>query len=190
MYEKRLIAVQSGLGKTYADSKYEEVLDTDKYTLGIKYNRKQYPDLTDEEFKNVKKNEVPGWFDNYSNFVLNLIKKTNKRIILLWLKEDLLNFLHSNGYDIEILIADPKFVSQEVFNRRFLDRGNNEEFCKRFNVEKIYQQYINNRKFKVYTISAEMYLDDFLIATGENLKGYTGSKKHVDYVKKHIEKHF
>lgn len=77
LYEKRLIAVQSGLGKTYADSKYEEVLDTDKYTLGIKYNRKQYPDLTDEEFKNVKKNEVPGWFDNYSNFVLNLIKKTN-----------------------------------------------------------------------------------------------------------------
>lgn len=105
-----MIAVQSGLGKTYTDKKYEEVLDTDKYTLEIKYKRKQYSNLTDEEFKNMKKNEVHGWFDNYSNFILNLIKGTDKRIILLWLKEDLLDFLYNNGYDIEILIADPKFV--------------------------------------------------------------------------------
>lgn len=186
--EKRLIAVQSGLGKTYTDNKYKEVLDTDKYTLEIKYDRKQYPDLTDEEFKSIKKEEIYGWFENYSNFILDLIKKTDKRIILLWLKEDLLNFLYNNGYNLEILIANPKFISKDVFYKRFLHRGNNEEFCKRFDIEKTYKQYIDNKKFKVYTISAEIYLDDFLIATGEELKGYTKSKKHIEYVKNHINK--
>ena len=67
---KRLIAVQTGLGKTYTDNHYPEVLDTDKYTLGIKYNRDQYPNLTDEEFKNIKKTPKENWFSIY---ILSLI---------------------------------------------------------------------------------------------------------------------
>lgn len=54
-------------------------------------------------------------------------------------------------------------------------------------MEKTWKQYINSKKFKIYTINAEMYLDDFLIATGEKLKGYTGSKKHIEYVKNRIK---
>lgn len=108
----------------------------------------------------------------------------------MWLKEDLLNFLCDNGCDIEVLIADPKYIAKEVFYRKFLNRGNNEEFYKRFDVEKIYKQYIDSKKFKVYTINLEMYLDDFLVATGEKLKNYTKNKEHVEYVKRHIKKHF
>lgn len=85
--EKRIIAVQSGLGKTYCDKKYREILDTDKYTLDIKYNKKEYPNLSDEEFKGIFKKEKENWFDEYSRFVLEKIKNAEEKVITLWLKK-------------------------------------------------------------------------------------------------------
>ena len=76
--EKRIIAVQSGLGKTYCDEKYKEMLDTDKFTLGIKYDREKYPNLSDEAFKATFKKEKENWFKEYPEFILKTIKKCKR----------------------------------------------------------------------------------------------------------------
>lgn len=105
--------MQSGLGKTYCDEKYKEILDTDKYTLGIKYDREEYSNLTDEEFKGIVKKEKENWFEEYSEFTLDTIKNAKEPIITLWLKKDLLDFLYENGIKIEVVIANPEYVPKD-----------------------------------------------------------------------------
>lgn len=185
--EKRIIAVQSGLGKTYCDEKYKEVFDTDKYTLNIKYNRKEYPNLSDEEFKGIFKKEKENWFEEYSKFILETINNAEEPIITLWLKKDLLDFLYKNGINIEVLIANPEHVSKDIFVKRFLRRGNNLSFCERFNLDEAYEKYKNAKEFKVWLINSEMFLDDFLYAIGSFLNDYNKPKEHVEYVKNNIK---
>lgn len=185
--EKRIIAVQSGLGKTYCDEKYEEILDTDKYTLNIKYDREKYANLSDEEFKGIFKEEKENWFEEYSRFILKTIKTAKEPIITLWLKKDLLDFLFKNGIKVEVLIANPKYVSKDIFVERFLKRGNNSSFCERFDLFQTYAKYKDAEEFKIWLINSEMFLDDFLAATGAVLNGYDKSKEHVEYIKNNIE---
>lgn len=185
--EKRIIAVQSGLGKTYCDKKYKEILDTDKYTLDIKYNREEYPDLNDEEFKGIFKEEKENWFEEYSRFILETLKIAKEPIITLWLKKDLLDFLFKNGIKVEVLIANPEHVSKDVFVKRFLNRGNNSSFCERFDLFQTYSKYKDAKEFKVWLINSEMFLDDFLVATGSSLKNYDKTKNHIEKIKNNIE---
>lgn len=185
--KKRIIAVQSGLGKTYCDEKYKEILDTDKYTLGIKYNREEYPNLSDEEFKGVLKEEKENWFEEYSQFILKVIKDAEEPIITLWLKKNLLDFLYENGIKIEVVIANPECVSKDIFVKRFLNRGNNLRFCERFDLNETYEKYKDAKEFKVWLINSEMYLDDFLVATGSILNGYNKPKEYVEYIGNNIE---
>ena len=185
--EKRIIAVQSGLGKTYCDKKYREILDTDKYTLNIKYNREDYPDLSDEEFKGIFKKEKENWFGEYSEFILKTIKTAKEPIITLWLKKDLLDFLFKNGVKVEVLIANPQYISKDIFVKRFLERGNSSSFCERFDLAKTYAKYKDAKKFKVWLINSEMFLDDFLVATGSTLNRYNKPKEYVEHIRKNIE---
>lgn len=188
--EKRIIAVQSGLGKTYCDKKYKEILDTDKYTLNMKYNREEYPNLNDEEFKGIVKKEKENWFEEYSNFMLKTIKAAKEPVITLWLKKDLLDFLFKNGINVEVLMANPKYVSKDIFVNRFLKRGNNLNFCNRFDLNQTYKKYKEvkeAKEFKVWLINSEMFLDDFLVATGNVLNGYNKPKEYVKYMKNNIE---
>lgn len=184
---KRIIAVQSGLGKTYCDKKYREILDTDKHTLNIKYNREEYPNLNDEEFKGIFKEEKENWFKEYSDFILKTIKNAKEPIITLWLKKDLLDFLYKNGIKVEVLIANPQYISKDIFVKRFLERGNNANFCERFDLFQTYQKYKDAKEFKVWLINSEMFLDDFLVATGSALKGYGKPKEYVEYIKNNID---
>ena len=185
--KKRIIAVESGLGKTYCDKKYKEIFDTDKFTLGIKYNREKYPNLSDEEFKSTFKKEKENWFEEYSEFILKTIKNTKEPIITLWLQKDLLDFLYKNGVKVEVLIANPKYVSKDIFVKRFLRRGNNLNFCEKFDLNQTYKEYKDAKEFKVWLINSEMFLDDFLFATGSVLNGYNKPKEYVEYIKNNVK---
>lgn len=185
---KRLIAVQSGLGKTYSDQKYEEILDTDKYTLSIKYHREEYPELTDEEFKSIQKVPREDWFNNYVQKIEELIRESKEDILLFWLNMDLIKYLYEKGYDVEIVIYNPECISKEILTERFLSRGNDKNFSDRIDMFDIYHKYVNIGFFQIYVLNKDIFLDDFLVAAGSKLKNYNKPKQYIREIKKYITK--
>lgn len=185
---KRLIAVQSGLGKTYSEQKYEEILDTDKYTLSIKYHREEYPELTDEEFKSIQKIPKEDWFNNYVQKIEELIRESKEDILLFWLNMDLIKYLYEKGYNVDIVIYNPECVSKEILTERFLSRGNDENFSDRIDMFDIYHKYVSIGFFQVYVLNKDIFLDDFLVATGSKLKNYNKPKQYTREIKKYITK--
>lgn len=118
----------------------------------------------------------------------DFINKMEKEpIITLWLKKNLLDFLFKNGINVEVLMANPRYVSKDIFVERFLNRGNNSSFCERFDPVQTYAKYKDAKEFKVWLINSEIFLDDFLVATGNVLNGYNKPKEYVKYIKNNIE---
>lgn len=183
---KRLIAVQTGLGKTYTDNHYTEVLDTDKYTLEIKYNRNQYPNLTDEEFKNIKKTPKENWFPTYIEKITTLIETSKEQVLLLWLQSTLLETLHKEGYNIEIVMLHPDYVNQDILIERLKQRGNTESFYNRINIREQYSKYKNDTRYTRHIVKDNLYLDDVLVATGTPLANYKHSKEYINQNKQKI----
>lgn len=183
---KRLIAVQTGLGKTYTDNHYTEVLDTDKYTLEIKYNRDQYSNLTDEEFKNIKKTPKENWFPTYIETINTIIETSTEPIILLWLQSNLLETLHKEGYNIEIVILHPDYVNQDIIIERLKQRGNTEAFYNRINIKQQYEKYKNDTRYTRHILKDNLYSDDVLVATGIPLANYTHPKEYINQSKEKI----
>lgn len=184
--KKRLLAAQSGLGKTYSEQKYEEILDTDKYTLSIKYHREEYPELTDEEFKSIQKIPKEDWFNNYVQKIEELIRESKEDILLFWLNMDLIKYLYEKGYNVDIVIYNPECVSKEILTERFLSRGNDENFSDRIDMFDTYRKYVSAGIFHVYILNKDIFLDDFLVATGSKLKNYNKSEQYTREVKKYI----
>lgn len=184
--KKRLIAVQSGLGKTYSDQKYEEILDTDKYTLSIKYHREEYPELTDEEFKNIPKVPRKDWFNNYVQKIEELIRESKEDILLFWLNMDLIKYLYEKDYNVKIVIYNPECVPKEILEKRFINRGNDKNFSDRIDMFDAYHKYVSAGIFHVYILNKDIFLDDFLVATGSKLKNYNKSEQYTREVKKYI----
>lgn len=70
----RIVLASSLMGKTYADKTYKNVYDFDKHTLTAKYNREDYPHLTDEEFKGMpgrktKKNWLHQYMEDFKSTI-------------------------------------------------------------------------------------------------------------------------
>lgn len=183
---KRLIAVQTGLGKTYTDNNYTEVLDTDKYTLGIKYNRDKYSNLTDEEFKNIKKTPKENWFSTYIKIITTLIKTSKEQVLLLWLQSNLLETLYKEGYNIEVVLLHPDYVNQDILIERLKQRGNTESFYNRINIKEQYAKYKNDTRYTRHIVTDNLYLDDILVATGTPLANYKHSKEYINQSKAKI----
>ena len=70
----RIVLASSLMGKTYTDKTYKNVYDFDKHTLAAKYNREDYPHLTDEEFKGMpgrktKKNWLHQYMEDFKSTI-------------------------------------------------------------------------------------------------------------------------
>lgn len=95
----RIVLASSLMGKTYTNGMYSNVYDFDQHTLAHKYNREDYPHLTDEQFKGlpgriIKNNWLPGYLDTFTQ----LIDTTSCDVVLGWLQKDVVDGLLARGW--------------------------------------------------------------------------------------------
>jgi hypothetical protein len=170
----RLVLASSFMGKTYANKTYSNVYDFDQHTLSYKYNREDYPDLTDEQFKGMLGRKVKdGWFERYMDDFCDVIDADYYDVMIGWLQHKVVDDLIDSGYTPELVL-----FSNEIDPYRVLERG-----LKRGNeytsvdpvadlLRKIYNtftvpEYVDY--CKVWVAHDLIYLDEFLVSTGTAL---------------------
>lgn len=170
----RLVLTSSFMGKTYANKTYSNVYDFDQHTLSYKYNREDYPDLTDEQFKGMLGRKVKdGWFERYMDDFCDVIDADYYDVMIGWLQHKVVDDLIDSGYTPELVL-----FSNEIDPYRVLERG-----LKRGNeytsvdpvaglLRKIYNtftvpEYVDY--CKVWVAHDLIYLDEFLVSTGTAL---------------------
>lgn len=170
----RLVLASSFMGKTYANKTYSNVYDFDQHILSYKYNREDYPDLTDEQFKGILGRKVKdGWFERYMDDFCDVIDADYYDVMLGWLQHKVVDDLIDSGYTPELVL-----FSNEIDPYRVLERG-----LKRGNeytsvdpvadlLRKIYNtftvpEYVDY--CKVWVAHDLIYLDEFLVSTGTAL---------------------
>lgn len=170
----RLVLASSFMGKTYANKTYSNVYDFDQHTLSYKYNREDYPDLTDEQFKGMLGRKVKdGWFERYMDDFCDVIDADYYDVMIGWLQHKVVDDLIDSGYTPELVL-----FSNEIDPYRVLECG-----LKRGNeytsvdpvadlLRKIYNtftvpEYVDY--CKVWVAHDLIYLDEFLVSTGTAL---------------------
>ena len=101
----RLVLASSFMGKTYANNTYSNVYDFDQYTLRYKYNREDYPHLTDEQFKGLLGRKVKdGWFEKYMDDFCGEIDSGYYDVMVGWLQHNVVDDLIESGYAPELVL--------------------------------------------------------------------------------------
>ena len=175
----RIVLASSLMGKTYTDKTYKNVYDFDKHTLAAKYNREDYPHLTDEEFKGMPGRKTKkNWFYQYMEDFGNTIEMGGHDVVLGWLQKDVVREVLSMGYEPEIVMFD-KYVDPRVLFERARERGN--RYSSVESVEQLIQNIYNTfyteyytEYFNVWIAHKPIYLSDFLVSTGSRLYRYDG----------------
>ena len=174
----RLVLASSFMGKTYANSTYSNVYDFDQHTLTYKYNREDYPDLTDEQFKGMPGRKIKdGWFEKYMDDFCTAIDtniNTNYYDVMIgWLQHKVVDDLISSGYIPEIVLFSNEIDPYRVLERG-LRRGNEYTSVEPVAglLRKIYNTFTAPEYIdycKVWVAHDLIYLDEFLVSTGTAL---------------------
>lgn len=175
----RIVLASSLMGKTYTDKTYKNVYDFDKHTLAAKYNREDYPHLTDEEFKGMPGRKTKkNWFYQYMEDFGNTIEMGGYDVVLGWLQKDVVREVLSMGYEPEIVMFDNHVDPRALFERA-RDRGN--RYSSVESVEQLIQNIYNTfsteyyaEYFDVWIAHKPIYLNEFLMSTGSRLFRYDG----------------
>lgn len=175
----RIVLASSLMGKTYADKTYKNVYDFDKHTLAAKYNREDYPHLTDEEFKGMPGRKTKkNWFCQYMEDFKSTIEMGGYDVVLGWLQKDVVREVLSMGYEPEIVMFD-KNIDPRVLFERARDRGN--RYSSIESVEQLIQNIYNTfsteyyaEYFDVWIAHKPIYLNEFLMSTGSRLYRHDG----------------
>ena len=176
----RIVLASSLMGKTYTNSMYSNVYDFDQHTLAHKYNREDYPHLTDEQFKGlpgriIKNNWLPGYLDAFTQ----LIDTTSCDVVLGWLQKDVVDGLLARGYTPELVFYSPT-VDTGVLYQRGVARGNTYPDAGPVTAmgEKIYATFTTGdypaRCGGVWVADEPIYLNEFLVSTGTQLTRNNG----------------
>lgn len=175
----RIVLASSLMGKTYTDKTYKNVYDFDKHTLAAKYNREDYPHLTDEEFKGMPGRKTKkNWFYQYMEDFGNTIEMGGYDVVLGWLQKDVVREVLSMGYEPEIVMFDNHVDPRALFERA-RERGN--RYSSVESVEQLIQNIYNTfsteyyaEYFDVWIAHKPIYLNEFLMSTGSRLFRYDG----------------
>lgn len=170
----RLVLASSLMGKTYTNTTYSNVYDFDQHTLAYKYNRDDYPHLTDEQFKGLPGRRINNnWFPTYMNDFCRLIDTTSHDVVLGWLQHHVVDELIVRGYRPELVLFDPA-VDPSVMFERARGRGNN--YTSETQVSnlfhKLYTQF-NTPHYRtncdLWVAHESIYLNEYLASTGTTL---------------------
>lgn len=175
----RIVLASSLMGKTYADKTYKNVYDFDKHTLTAKYNREDYPHLTDEEFKGMPGRKTKkNWLHQYMEDFKSTIEMGGYDVVLGWLQKDVVREVLSMGYKPEIVMFD-KNIDPRVLFERARERGNRYSSVESVEqlIQNIYSTFSTDyyaEYFDVWIAHKPIYLSDFLVSTGSRLYRYDG----------------
>lgn len=170
----RLVLASSFMGKTYANKTYSNVYDFDQHTLSYKYNREDYPDLTDEQFKGMLGRKVKdGWFERYMDDFCDVIDADYYDVMIGWLQHKVVDDLIDSGYTPELVLFSNEIDPYRVLERG-LKRGN--EYTSVDPVADLLRKIYNTFTVpgyvdycKVWVAHDLIYLDEFLVSTGTAL---------------------
>lgn len=170
----RLVLASSLMGKTYTNTTYTNVYDFDQHTLSYKYNREDYPHLTDEQFKGLPGRRINhNWFPTYMNAFCHLIDATSHDVVFGWLQNNVVDELIARGYYPELVLFDPAVDSTVMFERA-RGRGNHHTNKKRVSdlLRKLYTQF-NTPHYRetcdLWVAHEPIYLNEYLASTGTTL---------------------
>lgn len=167
----RLVLASSFMGKTYANNTYSNVYDFDQYTLRYKYNREDYPHLTDEQFKGLPGRKVKdGWFAKYMDDFCGEIDSGYYDVMVGWLQHNVVDDLIKSGYAPELVLFSNEIDPYRVLERG-LRRGNEYKSVEPVAdlLWKIYNTFTAPEYVeycKVWVAHDLIYLDEFLVSTG------------------------
>jgi hypothetical protein len=170
----RLVLASSFMGKTYANNTYSNVYDFDQYTLRYKYNREDYPHLTDEQFKGLRGRKVKdGWFEKYMDDFCAEIDASYYDVMVGWLQHNVVDDLIKSGYTPELVLFSNEIDPYRVLQRG-LRRGNEYTSVEPVAglLRKIYNTFTAPEYIdycKVWVAHDLVYLDEFLVSTGTAL---------------------
>lgn len=170
----RLVLASSFMGKTYANKTYSNVYDFDQHTLSYKYNREDYPDLTDEQFKGMLGRKVKdGWFERYMDDFCDVIDADYYDVMIGWLQHKVVDDLIDSGYTPELVLFSNEIDPYRVLERG-LKRGN--EYTSVDPVADLLQKIYNTftapeyvEYCKIWVAHDLIYLDESLVSTGTAL---------------------
>lgn len=95
----RIILAAPCVGKTFLEKHYTNVYDFDKHYLEYKYNREDFKDLSDEEFKGLPNRKIKdNWEEIYFKNLIKLIEEKKYDVITVSLTENVLENLIMKGY--------------------------------------------------------------------------------------------
>lgn len=140
MKKPLIIAGFAGIGKTTLANKYKNVIDLESSIY--RWDNTGLEDIPVEERKGTIRKENVKWPNNY----IEEIKKQslNYDIILVWIHPDILDLYDENN--IEYVLCYPDKNSLKIYEQRYKERGNNEEYIKR--VINTYDMRLNQLKEK------------------------------------------
>lgn len=170
----RLVLASSFMGKTYANNTYSNVYDFDQYTLRYKYNREDYPHLTDEQFKGLLGRKVKDdWFEKYMDDFCGEIDSGYYDVMVGWLQHNVVDVLIESGYTPELVLFSNEIDPYRVLERG-LRRGNEYTSVEPVAglLRKIYNTFTAPEYVeycKVWVAHDLIYLDEFLVSTGTAL---------------------
>lgn len=170
----RLVLASSFMGKTYANNTYSNVYDFDQHTLQYKYNREDYPHLTDEQFKGLPGRKVKDdWFAKYMDDFCAEIDAGYYDVMVGWLQHDVVDDLIESGYTPELVLFSNEIDPYRVLQRG-IRRGNEYSDVKPVAdlLRKIYNTFTAPEYVdycEVWVAHDLIYLDEFLVSTGTAL---------------------
>lgn len=170
----RLVLASSFMGKTYTNNTYSNVYDFDQHTLQYKYNREDYPHLTDEQFKGLPGRKIKdGWFEKYMGDFCDAINADYYDVMIGWLQHKVVDYLIDSGYTPELVLFSNDIDPYRVLERG-IRRGNEYSDVKPVAdlLRKIYNTFTAPEYVeycKVWVAHDLIYFDEFLVSTGTAL---------------------
>lgn len=157
-----VMSVFAGLGKTVVGNIYPNVCD-----LQSSPYRCDYTDVKDEEYEQLKcaKDRIPHpeWPDNYVSAIKSAIEEYD--VVLVPSNQDIRELLSKNN--IEFVFVLPSMDSKDMLEKRYRDRGNNEEMIQ--DVMKNFGLWSRDQKdypYKIEILPKDQYLKDMLVERG------------------------
>ena len=159
-----VIAGFAGIGKTTLAKKYKNVVDIESSLY--KWDNSGLEDVPVEARKGMKRNENKEWPLNYINEIKDKMEKYD--IVLVWIKPDVLELYEK--YNIKYTLCYPKEEALPIYEQRYRDRGNSEEYINKVinSFEKTKKKFDEKNVDKIILKGNET-LEDYLINVGVKL---------------------
>ena len=161
--DKKPIVISAWIcaGKTYLTEKYEQATELPSGDYKYILTDEQKAVQNKESLKSTTRETNPAWPNNYYEAILEEVEKGENEIILI---APCMPFADMRQYGIDFMLAYPDPACREEYKDRARNRGANEEFVKRVEVqiETDYKEFLQQPNEKI-TLQPGEYLEDALI---------------------------